>query len=114
MIGSVLTKVFGTSNERAVKRLLPAVESATLRRLSVFAGPFALEAAAAVASGVGVSQAEIVEALADLVAKSLIAPSGTRPPGLWSIGAPGPPAGRPRSRTCSPARRRTPTPSGPS
>ena len=27
MIGSALTKVFGTSNERAVKRLLPVVQS---------------------------------------------------------------------------------------
>ncbi len=38
--------------------LLPAAESATLRRLSVFVGPFAPEAAAAVAAGDGLSTPE--------------------------------------------------------
>jgi predicted ATPase/DNA-binding winged helix-turn-helix (wHTH) protein len=59
--------------------LLPAVESATLRRLSVFVGPFTLEAAAAVASGDGLGASETIEAIENLVAKSLIAPSGARP-----------------------------------
>jgi predicted ATPase/DNA-binding winged helix-turn-helix (wHTH) protein len=59
--------------------LLSDVESTTLRRLSVFAGPFALEAAAMVASGEGVDQPEIVEAIANLVSKSLISLSATRP-----------------------------------
>lgn len=57
--------------------LLPPAESATLRRLSVFAGPFAPEAAAAVASGDGLSAAETLEAIDSLVAKSLISPSGS-------------------------------------
>jgi predicted ATPase/DNA-binding winged helix-turn-helix (wHTH) protein len=59
--------------------LLPAAESATLRRLSVFVGPFTLEAAAAVASGDGPGASETIEAIDNLVAKSLIAPSGARP-----------------------------------
>nr|WP_246820707.1 winged helix-turn-helix domain-containing protein [Bradyrhizobium iriomotense] len=58
--------------------LLPAAESATLRRLSVFAGPFAPEAAAAVASGDGLSASETLEAIDSLVTKSLISPSGSR------------------------------------
>ncbi|UPK25317.1 ATP-binding protein [Bradyrhizobium sp. 195] len=58
--------------------LLPPAESATLRRLSVFAGPFAPEAAAAVASGDGLSASETLEAIDSLVAKSLISPSGSR------------------------------------
>ena len=58
--------------------LLPAAESATLRRLSVFAGPFAPEAAATVAAGDGVSESETLEAIDSLVTKSLISPSGSR------------------------------------
>ncbi|MFC7701658.1 ATP-binding protein [Bradyrhizobium sp. GCM10028915] len=58
--------------------LLPAAESATLRRLSVFAGPFAPEAAAAVGSGDGLNASETLEAIDSLVTKSLISPSGSR------------------------------------
>ncbi len=58
--------------------LLPASESAILRRLSVFVGPFTPEAAAAVASGDGLSAAATMEAIDNLVTKSLIAPSGAR------------------------------------
>ncbi|QOZ53946.1 winged helix-turn-helix domain-containing protein [Bradyrhizobium sp. CCBAU 53338] len=58
--------------------LLPASESAVLRRLSVFVGPFTPEAAAAVASGDGLSAAATMEAIDNLVTKSLIAPSGAR------------------------------------
>ncbi|MDA9411125.1 ATP-binding protein [Bradyrhizobium sp. CCBAU 45384] len=58
--------------------LLPASESAILRRLSVFAGPFTPEAAAAVASGDGLSAAATMEAIDNLVTKSLIAPSAGR------------------------------------
>lgn len=58
--------------------LLSSTESATLRRLSVFAGPFAPNAAAAVASGEGLSMPETLEAIDSLVAKSLISPSGSR------------------------------------
>lgn len=59
--------------------LLPPIESATLRRLSVFAGPFTLEAAVAVARSAGMSEEWIVEALASLVAKSLITLSAGPP-----------------------------------
>src|SRR5262249_59887024 len=60
--------------------LLPPSESVTLRRLSVFAGTFTLEAALAVASGDGTDEAEAVEAIANLVAKSLISlPSAAQP-----------------------------------
>ncbi|MGY4357437.1 putative ATPase [Bradyrhizobium sp. i1.7.7] len=58
--------------------LLPPAESATLRRLSVFAGPFAPEAAAAVAAGDGLGASETLEAIDSLVTKSLISPSGSR------------------------------------
>lgn len=55
--------------------LLPAAESATLRGLSVFAGPFTLEAALAVASSQRISESEAVEAISNLLSKSLIATS---------------------------------------
>lgn len=55
--------------------LLPPAESATLRGLSVFAGPFTLEAALAVASSQGISEPEAVEAISNLLSKSLIATS---------------------------------------
>lgn len=58
--------------------LLPPAESATLRRLSVFVGPFAPEAAAAVAAGDGLSTSDTLEAIDSLVTKSLISPSGSR------------------------------------
>jgi predicted ATPase/DNA-binding winged helix-turn-helix (wHTH) protein len=53
--------------------LLPVVESTTLRRLSVFVGPFTLEAALAVASFEGISEPDAVEAISNLLSKSLIA-----------------------------------------
>jgi len=55
--------------------LLTDTESVALRRLSIFAGPFTLEAALAVASYDGISEAEAVEAFSNLLAKSLIATS---------------------------------------
>ncbi|WP_407194015.1 ATP-binding protein [Bradyrhizobium sp. STM 3566] len=55
--------------------LLPPAESATLRGLSVFVGPFTLEAALAVASIQGISAPEAVEAISNLLSKSLIATS---------------------------------------
>ncbi|MBR0724294.1 ATP-binding protein [Bradyrhizobium manausense] len=58
--------------------LLPATESAILRRLSVFVGRFTPEAAASVAAGDGLSAAATMEAIDNLVTKSLIAPSGAR------------------------------------
>ena len=60
--------------------LLPPAESAVLRRLSVFVGPFSLDAAVAVASAEGVGEPEVIDAIANLAAKSLIAtPSSGRP-----------------------------------
>lgn len=53
--------------------LLPAAESAVLRGLSVFVGPFTLEAALAVALSQGISEIQAVEAISNLLSKSLIA-----------------------------------------
>jgi predicted ATPase/DNA-binding winged helix-turn-helix (wHTH) protein len=53
--------------------LLAEPERVVLRRLAVFAGPFGLEAAAAVAGGADLAPADVVEALSNLVAKSLAA-----------------------------------------
>lgn len=53
--------------------LLPDVERAVLRRLSVFVGPFPLEAARFVAALGETDDAQVVEAVAGLVAKSLLA-----------------------------------------
>ncbi|MES1149181.1 MAG: winged helix-turn-helix domain-containing protein, partial [Bradyrhizobium guangdongense] len=58
--------------------LLPASESAILRRLSVFVGPFTAEAAVAVASGDGLGPSETSEAIDNLVTKSLISTSSSR------------------------------------
>lgn len=55
--------------------LLPEAESATLRALSIFVGPFTLEAALAVAASQGIDEAEAVEAISNLLSKSLIATS---------------------------------------
>ncbi|MCP3367991.1 ATP-binding protein [Bradyrhizobium cajani] len=55
--------------------LLPAAESAALRGLSVFVGPFTLEAAIAVASCQGIREPEAIEAISNLLSKSLIATS---------------------------------------
>ena len=55
--------------------LLPPAESATLRGLSVFVGPFTLDAALAVASCQGIGEPEAAEAISNLLSKSLIATS---------------------------------------
>lgn len=52
--------------------LLTEIERAVLRRLSAFVGNFSLEAAQFVASEPGMNEAEVVEAVANLVAKSLL------------------------------------------
>ena len=52
--------------------LLSAGERTVLRRLSVFAGTFTLEAAAAVAADQTTSAADVIDCVADLVAKSLV------------------------------------------
>ncbi|WP_210191731.1 ATP-binding protein [Rhodomicrobium vannielii] len=52
--------------------LLSADERTTLRRLSVFAGAFSLQSAGAVAAGAELSVPEVIDCVANLVAKSLI------------------------------------------
>jgi predicted ATPase/DNA-binding CsgD family transcriptional regulator/DNA-binding XRE family transcriptional regulator len=52
--------------------LLAANEQALLRRLSVFAGTFALEAVEAVCAGAGIAGAEILDLLSELVDKSWV------------------------------------------
>jgi predicted ATPase/DNA-binding winged helix-turn-helix (wHTH) protein len=51
---------------------LPETERTILRRLSVFAGAFTLDSATAVIAGSGILGPEVVESLANLVAKSLV------------------------------------------
>jgi predicted ATPase len=53
--------------------LLSEPERTVLRRLAIFAGGFTLEAASAVAASAEVAPAEVVEHVANLVTKSLIA-----------------------------------------
>jgi predicted ATPase len=52
--------------------LLPEPERMILRRLAVFAGPFALEAPIAVVASTEIAPAEVVDGLFNLVAKSLV------------------------------------------
>jgi predicted ATPase/DNA-binding winged helix-turn-helix (wHTH) protein len=52
--------------------LLSEVDRVILQRLAVFVGVFTLEAAQAVVAGDGIDEAQLVEAIADLVAKSLV------------------------------------------
>ncbi len=69
--------------------LLPEVERAVLRRLSVFAGDFILEAAPAIATDESITASDVVGAVGNLTAKSLISAdiSGRvahyRPPWEW-------------------------------
>jgi predicted ATPase/DNA-binding winged helix-turn-helix (wHTH) protein len=56
--------------------LLVEPERVILRRLAVFAGPFSLEAAAAVAAGQELVAADVIEWLLGLVAKSLVVAEG--------------------------------------
>ena len=57
-------------------RLLPPREQLLLCRLAAFVGPFGLAAARDVASGGGISRPDVDGALANLVAKSLVAADG--------------------------------------
>lgn len=52
-------------------QLLPDFERAVLRRLSVFVGPFSLEAAIAIAAAPGADATDVIDAVGGLVAKSL-------------------------------------------
>ncbi len=56
--------------------LLPEEERVLLRRLSVFAGGFTLEAAEAVCQGQGVTEDEVIDLLTHLVEKSLVVLQG--------------------------------------
>jgi len=51
---------------------LPESEALVLRRLSVFAGPFTMESASAVLAGTGITTDHAVDAIANLVVKSLV------------------------------------------
>jgi predicted ATPase len=53
-------------------QLLPESERVVLRRLAIFAGGFTEEAASAVAASAEIAASEIVEGVANLVAKSLV------------------------------------------
>lgn len=53
--------------------LLSETERIVLRRLAIFVGNFTLDAALAVATGNGLDQAEVFEAIDSLVAKSMVA-----------------------------------------
>jgi len=52
--------------------LLSELERVILRRLSIFVGPFSLDAAQTVAAGDSIESEQVMEAVADLVAKSLV------------------------------------------
>jgi predicted ATPase len=52
--------------------LLPACESLILRRLSIFAGSFTLEATSTVAAGADITGSEVVDCVVNLVTKSLV------------------------------------------
>ena len=65
--------------------LLPAFEQLVLRRLAIFAGPFTMEAASAILAGGGTSSAAIVDAIADLAAKSLVSAGVEGPIALYRL-----------------------------
>jgi len=53
-------------------QLLPEVERVVLRRVGIFAGSFMLRSAEAVATGDGISSRSAIDAMASLVAKSMV------------------------------------------
>lgn len=65
--------------------LLDAGTRDVLRRLTIFVGPFSLEAACAVAGGVDVATAEIGRIVTDLVAKSLVSVRRTEGPARFRL-----------------------------
>jgi predicted ATPase len=65
-------------------QLLPTSERRLLRRLAVFRGGFAIEAAIAVASGCGADSLDVVRGIRNLVAKSLVATEGS-PVSRWRL-----------------------------
>ena len=65
--------------------LLAPTERTVLRRLGVFAGGFRLETVEAVVSDAEMSAAEVVECLANLVAKSLVSADLSRPASSYRL-----------------------------
>jgi len=65
--------------------LLPEVERLVLRRLAVFAGTFTMESASAVLAGDETSSTAVVDAIADLVAKSLVSAGVEGPIALYRL-----------------------------
>ena len=65
--------------------LLPEVERLVLRRLAVFAGTFTMESASAILASDETSSAEVVDAIADLVAKSLVSAGVEGPIALYRL-----------------------------
>jgi predicted ATPase len=65
--------------------LLPELQQRLLRRLAVFPAEFTLESASAVVADFDDSELPIVEGIADLVAKSLVAMAGTASSGRWRL-----------------------------
>jgi predicted ATPase len=57
--------------------LLPEAERLVLRRLAVFAGGFTLDSATAVAAAEGIDAPDVVDGIANLVAKSLLTAVGS-------------------------------------
>jgi len=65
--------------------LLPEFERLVLRRLAVFTGTFTMESASAVLASDEASSAEVVDAIADLVAKSLVSAGVEGPIALYRL-----------------------------
>ena len=65
--------------------LLPESERCLLRRLSIFAAGFTLEAATAVMSDKGHAASVVLAEIANLVAKSLVTLDGTASTGRWRL-----------------------------
>ena len=64
---------------------LPEFERLVLCRLAVFAGTFTMESASAILAGGETSAAEVVDAIADLVAKSLVSAGVEGPIALYRL-----------------------------
>jgi len=63
--------------------LLSEPERRFLRHLAVFVGGFTLEAAAAVVEGAAIADVSLIDSIANLVAKSLVAFEASAPPARW-------------------------------
>ncbi|HUC64798.1 MAG TPA: winged helix-turn-helix domain-containing protein [Stellaceae bacterium] len=65
--------------------LLPEAERRLLRRLAVFPAGFTLEAAAAMLGDADIAVSVVLEGIANLVAKSLVALDASAPAGRWRL-----------------------------